>query len=165
MLCLQAVNVFTWAECFVPAITAILRRSGEKKFPKQAVILLSQELEFTIMEKIIQKIYFWSMEILKVWKFFACFCHFSFPPFSAVEVVKLGGAKEKLRASVNTWNTRWEGISWLYKVTWWRSWTLLAPEHKVRWLHVTKTVSEGAWDVWLKPLDPAWDYLKVGLNK
>lgn len=73
-------------------------------------IFLSQGFECTIMERIIQEMYFWSME---VWKSFACFCHFSFPSFSAAEVVKLVSAKEKLRALVNTWNSRCEGISWL----------------------------------------------------
>lgn len=57
-------------------------------------------------------------------KIFCCFSHFSFPSFSAVEVIKLACAKEKLRASVNTWNSRCEGIFGLYKVTWWRSWAL-----------------------------------------
>lgn len=76
-------------------------------------IFLSQGYECMIMEWIIQEIYFWSMETQEVWESFACFCHFSFPSFSAAKVVKLVCAKEKLRASVSTWNSRYEGISWL----------------------------------------------------
>lgn len=92
------------------------------------VIFHSQGFECTVRERIIQEIYFWSVETQEVGKSFACFSHFSFPSFSAVEVVKVVCA-EKLRASVNTWNSRCEGLSWFYKVTCWRSWALLASKH------------------------------------
>lgn len=77
------------------------------------VIFLSQGFECAIAERIIQEIYFWSTETQEVWKSFAFFCHFSFPSFSAIGVVKLVCVKEKLRVLVNTWNSRCEGISWL----------------------------------------------------
>lgn len=101
----------------------------ERRNSPDKVIFHSQGFECTIRERIIQEIYFWSVETQEVWKSFAC-SHFSFPSFSAVEVIKLVCAEEKLKTSVNTWNPRCEGISWFYKVTCWRSWALLASKHK-----------------------------------